>query len=64
MPHVVEFSEDLKVKIRESQRKITDLQPFLDDVEECGVNCQQQRALLETLRKTLAEIETHFMSDK
>ncbi len=62
MPHTVEFSEDLKSRIRESQRKIADVLPFLDDVEACGVGCAQQRELLETLRKTLAEIENRFMA--
>lgn len=60
----VEFPEELKDRIREAQRRIHDTLPFVDEVEACGVQCQQQRALLEVLRKTLAEIESRFMSDE
>ncbi len=64
MPHTVEFSEDLKVRIRDAGRAIHDVLPFLDDAEECGVNCIQQRALLDVLRSTLAKIEEKFMQSK
>ena len=63
MPHTVEFSEDLKARVREAGRKIHDILPFLDDAEACGVNCQLQRDLLNTLRSTLGEIEARFFGD-
>jgi len=61
MPHTVEFSAELKGRIAQAQRDIHDAMPFLDDVEGCGVNCQQQRELLDVLAKTLAEIEKRFI---
>lgn len=63
MPHTVVFSDDLKSRVREAGRKIHEILPFLDDAAACGVNCQLQKDLLDTLRSTLGEIEKRFFSD-
>ena len=61
MPHSVVFPPDLQARIREAQAKLREVLPFVDQVEECGVRCQEQRKLLDTLSQTLAMIESKFM---
>lgn len=49
-------------RLKEAQRVLHDLQPFLDKAEACGVDCSGYRGLSEQFSGMLSSIESEFMS--
>ena len=50
-------------KIRGMLRKLDDLQPVIEKMERCGLNCADQRETAERFRSILTAIETEFFAD-
>lgn len=49
-------------KLKEAQRVLHDLQPYLDKAEACGVDCSGYRGLSEQFSTMLGSIEREFMT--
>ena len=55
------FSREDYDKLKDAQRLIHDLQPYLDKAEACGVDCAGYRGLSEQFGTMLGMIEKEFM---
>ena len=49
-------------KLKDAQRLLHDLQPYLDKAEACGVDCSGYRGLSEQFGTMLTSIEREFMT--
>lgn len=56
------FDERDYEKLKDAQRLLHDLQPYLDKAESCGVDCSGYRGLSEQFSTMLTSIEREFMT--
>ncbi len=57
------FTQEQREQLRESQRKLVQLDEFLTKSEQCGLDCQMFREAIVNIGAQLAAIQKHFMPD-
>ncbi len=63
MPHTnpITLTESEAEQLTQAERQIHDILPVLDDLESCGVECDQLRIRLQQDQESLSEIRKRFV---
>ncbi len=62
MPPFKPFTKADHQKLRNVLRQLHDLLPIVDDMNGCGIECQQSKLRITELTEQLTEIEKRFMT--
>jgi predicted DNA-binding protein (UPF0251 family) len=56
----IKLSAERVAQLRQAQRQLHDILPEMDAAEQCGIECQQFRSLVQEAQNKITNLLTHF----